>query len=234
MEIDNTVRLPGDCQRIAVVGRTGSGKTQAALWHLSNASIDTKPWVAINHKFDEHIDAIARAVDINFSTLPSVPGIYRLHPLPSESEELDEFLWKVWAAGNIGIYIDEGYMVRKTDAFNACLTQGRSKHIPMIVLTQRPVRVSPFVFSECDFLQVFQLNKKRDKQTIEENSRIDMENELPQYHSYYFDVAQNKVAHFGPVPEIQYILNRIDKKLPLPENMQEKIAETSRRKINKI
>lgn len=211
---DNQVRLPGDRHRISIVGRTGSGKTQAALWHLSNASIDSKPWIAINHKFDENIDSIEKARDIDFDTVPDSPGIWRLHPSPDQDEELNDYLWKIWERGNTGIYVDEGYMIRKADAFNACLTQGRSKHIPMIVLTQRPVRVSPFVFSECDFMQVFQLLKKRDKQTIEDNSKINMNTELPPYHSFYFDVSKNNVAHFGPVPTMDKIQAKIDSKLP--------------------
>lgn len=213
---DSQIRLPNDTHRIAIVGRTGSGKTQAAMWHLSNAAIDEMPWVAINHKGDKSIDGIKKARDIDFGTVPEYAGIYRLHPRPTEEDNaaLDDYLFKLLEKEDVGIYIDEGYMIKRVDALNACLTQGRSKHIPMIVLTQRPVRVSPFVFSECDFMQVFQLLKKRDKQTIEDNSRIDMEKELPPYHSYYYDVSRNQVTKFGPVPSMAKIQARIDSKLP--------------------
>jgi hypothetical protein len=61
----------------------------------------------------------------------------------------------VWAQENTGIYIDEGYMLGvRNPALNACLTQGRSKRIEMMILSQRPVWMSKFVFSESNYLRL--------------------------------------------------------------------------------
>src|ERR1700722_17334554 len=142
-EIITLIRQPGPDDRLAIVGRTGSGKTQAAIWHLSRANFDTKPWVILDYKGDELIYRIERAEPTDFDTVPQAPGIYILTILPGEEEELSNWFHQVWEQQNVGILVDEGYMIDRNDRwFNACLTQGRSRHIPMIILSQRPVWLS--------------------------------------------------------------------------------------------
>lgn len=211
----NQTRLPSSSDRIVIVGRTGSGKSQAALWHLSMQSFDAMPWVILDYKDDEMINSIEKATLISYSDVPTKPGIYILKIMPGEDEELDAWLWKVWAKGGIGILVDEGTMIkRESKAFNACLTQGRSKRIPMIVLTQRPVNLSGYVFSESGFWQVFDLTKKADRKTVEENTIIPWDYKLEDYHSYYYDVGKKKLVEFGPVPKADTILSNIDKRHP--------------------
>lgn len=211
------MRLPDNSQRLAVVGRTGSGKTQAALWHLSTRDFYVKPWVIFDFKLDDHINKIEGLQHIDFSFVPDQPGLYAIHPHPSEEDEVNEYLWKIWEKENCGIYCDEGYMMpnpRKRNAFQACLTQGRSKKIPMIVLSQRPNWISRFVFSEADFFQIFQLNDKDDIKIVQRYIRDkNIADRLPAYHSYYFDVGEDKVAVFGPVPDEDTILEIINEKL---------------------
>ncbi len=210
------MRLPNSKQRLAVIGRTGSGKTQAAVWHLSQQAIESKPWLIIDFKTDELINSIDRANHIELGEVPKKPGVYICHPLPSEMEELEAYLWKIWAKENIGVYIDEGYMMENNKAFEACLTQGRSKRIPMIVLTQRPVWLSRFVFSESDFFQVFHLNDKRDRKTIEGFLPSDVSRRLPDYHSHYYDVGRNALHRLAPVPGADTILETFDDRLRPP------------------
>ena len=160
------IRLPDDSHRITIVGRTGSGKTVAGLWHLSKRDFLSMPWVIIDYKTDKNINSIKGAKNLSLKDTPKKPGIYIVHPLPGQDEEITEFLWKIWARENIGLYVDEGYMIGSNPAFEALLTQGRSKNIPMIVLSQRPAWISRFVFSESDFFQEFHLNDKRDRKTM--------------------------------------------------------------------
>jgi hypothetical protein len=208
------VRIPDETQRIAIVGATGSGKTQAELWQLSARDIDTRPWVIFNWKGDASIDGIPGAEFIDLDVIPIKPGIYIYHPHPDQGPEVEQIMWVIWERGGIGVVIDEGYMVgRNNPAFRAILTQGRSKEIPVIVLSQRPNWMDRFVFSEADFYQVFRLNDKRDQKAVREFFPAEIEKKLPPYHSYYYDVAKDRVSVLRPVPEIEIIYRTFAHKL---------------------
>lgn len=218
-------RLPNTSQRIVELGRTGTGKTVAAVWQLSNFPLDRKPWIVIDFKTDEHINGIpgARHVDLGFIPGKKDTGIFIVHPLPSDADApklgekspIEQYIWKIWEREDCGIFCDEGYMMARNKAFEACLTQGRSKRIPMIVCSQRPSWLSRFVFSEADFFQVFHLNDARDQQTVQAFVPVTYEDQenLAEYHSLYYDVAKNKVWNFNPVPPIEEIYKTFESKL---------------------
>lgn len=208
------MNLPNDSQRHSIIGATGSGKTVAAVWHLSLRNIDSKPWMVYNFKDDSTIDGIPHARHIGVEEIPIKPGVYIVHPKPHETEEVENQMWEIWARQNIGVYIDEGYMVGNNNrAFRALLTQGRSRQIPMIVLSQRPVWMDRFVFSESEFFQVFRLQNKKDVKNVEEFVPADLSKRLPPFHSYYYDVGENKVSVLKPVPVIEKIHESFDHRL---------------------
>jgi hypothetical protein len=218
------LRFPGNQHRHAIIGATGSGKTQAALWHLSLRDFDSTPWVIYNFKSDESIDGIDLAHHIEMDEVPTQPGIYVVHPLPDQESDVETQMWEIWRRGGIGVYVDEGYMIgRNNKAFRALLTQGRSKRVPMIVLSQRPVWMDRFVFSESDFFQVFRLQHAKDRKSVAEFVPANLNERLPEYHSIYYDVAQNQVFRLRPVPDIDSIHNTFMRRL-LP-------LEAKRRKV---
>ena len=210
------MRLPNSQQRIAVVGRTGSGKTVAGMWHLSNSNYLSQPWIIINIKGDEQIDSIERAQFIETKDNVKKPGIYILHCEPDD-ETLADFLHRVWRRGNTGLMVDEGYMLSENKVverrFRTLLTQGRSLHIPMIVLSQRPSWISRFVFSEADFYQLFHLNDDRDVQTVSSFLPRGAYKRLPDYHSVYYDVGKDQLDYLSPVPDVNSILDSFDTRL---------------------
>lgn len=213
------IHLPKADDRTAVIGRTGSGKTQLGVWLLSTQAIDRMPWVIIDYKGDELIGGIERAEEIDYETIPSKPGVYILRVLPDDETQLDDWFRRVWEVGGIGVYVDEGYMIgQRSKWFNACLTQGRSKRIPMIVLTQRPLWLSRFVFSESSYFFVFDLTDADDlrvvKRFIKSDARNNLDDQMPKYHSRYYDVANRSIARLGPVPDGATILAKIDAKIP--------------------
>lgn len=210
------MRLPKDNQRLTIYGMTGSGKTIAALWHLSNRSYTSKPWVVINSKGDENIDKIPYTHELKLGTAPKKPGIYIVRPIPGKDDELlEETLWRIWERGKTGLYIDEGYMIpRKSRAFPAILTQGRSKRIPMITLSQRPVWMSRFVISEADFHQVFFLADENDRDVVQRFIPYDVtKKRLPKYHSYYYDIGEDEFTGLKPVPHPDSILQVFEERL---------------------
>lgn len=200
------IRFPNDTQRHAIVGSTGSGKTQAALFHLSRRNFHLMPWVIYNWKGDESIDTIPGAEELSLTEKPNRPGVFIVRPLPHEELEVESQMWAIWQDGHTGILIDEGYMVpRSNRAFNAMLTQGRSRHIPMIILSQRPAWMNRFVFTESEFYQVFRLQHSDDVKNVQKFIPADLQKRLPDYHSYYYDVGQNSVHKLSPVPDIKEI-----------------------------
>ncbi len=217
MSEKSTIRLPSSKQRITILGRTGSGKTVAALWHLSNSNFDRKPWIVVDFKTDENINAIEKAHYIGVDEIPKHAGIYIMQPMMDQMDVFADTLEKIRVKENIGVYIDEGYMMGEDTTveskFTALLTQGRSKHIPMIILAQRPSWISRFVFSESDFFQIFHLQDERDVKTIASFLPKNSYSRMPDFHSLYYDVGRNRIDFLKPVPKEAEILQAIDDRL---------------------
>jgi hypothetical protein len=213
-----TVRFPDDTQRLSIVGATGSGKTQAAQWHLSHRNYHLMPWVIYNTKSDASIDAIPYSHQIDIDRIPAEPGVFIVKPLPSQQDELEAHLAAIWQRGGVGIYVDEGYaMGTQNEPFRAILTQGRSKNIPMIVLSQRPVWLDRFVFSESEFFQAFRLQHRKDRAAMEEIVPAQLDR-LPPYHSWYYDALGDHLVSMKPVPSLSVIHGTFARRLA-PERM---------------
>lgn len=210
------VRLPKNDQRLAICGSTGSGKTVAGLWQLSEADVNVRPWFIFDFKRDKNIGKLAaRELPVSTKRLPTAPGLYVFRPIPEQDDaEVKRILWLMWELEHCGCYIDEGYMIgRNNSAFNALLTQGRSKQIQMITLSQRPAWMSRFVFSEADFFQVFRLNDKRDYETVQAMCGVDVTGRLPSYYSHWYEVETDAGAVLKPVPKPADIIATINRRL---------------------
>jgi len=227
--MDAPINLPDDDDRLAVIGRTGSGKTWGMLWHLSRRSWgddtpedERKVWIIFDTKGDAFIADLhalgAIVIDIRKAP-PTVPGLYIVRPLPIvDDDAFDAFLWRCWQRGGIGLCFDEGYMIPsgpKHAAFATILTQGRSLEIPVIVNSQRPAWMSRFVWTESGFFQVFALSHADDVTTVRKFiPKIPRDGSLPPYFSYYFDVGTDTLTRFSPVPDREKILARFKARLP--------------------
>jgi hypothetical protein len=210
------IQFPDDTQRITIIGKTGSGKTQGAAWLLSHRSYTEKPWVILDFKYDSLLNQIPGTEEINVSDkLPKKPGLYIAHPTPRDVLAVEDFLWRVHARGDTGLFLDEGYMIPdRSESFQAILTQGRSKHIPVMTLTQRPTWLTRFAFSEADYIQLFGLTDTRDIKTVKQFMPLPIEQRLPgQYHSWWWDNARNYKAVLQPVPSADYILGTFHSRL---------------------
>jgi hypothetical protein len=196
----------------------------AAVWHLSNASFDRMPWIVYDFKRDELLAEVADLENeilenephITTEDLPTQPGIYFVHPHPDDVLRVQAQMWRIWEHQNMGVFVDEGYMVcsptAPNPAFRSLLTQGRSLHIPMIILSQRPVCLDKFVFTESDFYQVFSLQSAKDRNKIMEYVPTDLDEPLPRHHSYYHDVAQAETHVMRPVPTGPKILKEFERR----------------------
>lgn len=219
-------RLPNNTERLVEIGRTGTGKTVAGLWHLSNFSLKS-PWVIFNFKDDEHIESIekARFVELGYVPKKHDQGIFvvTVHPsdLRGTSKQrppLTDYFEKLWERRNVGIMIDEAWMVGDDEGFVMCLTQGRSRRIPMIICTQRPAWISRFAFSEASYIQCFDLNDDNDISRVESFMPLSWDDEAPlkPHQSFYYDVSRNELVRMNPVPDMDKIRATLDAKLKNP------------------
>lgn len=230
------VYLPSNSQSILLIGKNGSGKTRAAVWHLSKKDLANQRWIVINHKQEELINSIPGAEFLDLHEFPKENGVYIYQPRPdTDDESVTNLLWTVYKTEAVGVYIDEGYMVRPNDpALNALYTQGRSKRIPVITLSQRPSRISRFAVSEAAFFQIFQITDRRDRKTMQEFVPLDLEafmvpqdgkpRALPEYHSIYYDTSGDEPLIMGPVPDEDSIMREFAEKL-IPPEVEEPLAK---------
>lgn len=208
------IRLPTSDKRTAVIGSTGSGKTRFAAWLLSSRDYTDRPWCIFDFKGDEFLEQIPATPWSIQSSPPKDAGLYIVRPLPGEEVLVSNFFYKCWAQENIGIYIDEGYMLPKLDKwFRSCLTMGRSKHIEMIILSQRPVWMDKYVFTEADFFSVFRINSIEDRKHLKNFLDGGILPDLPKYHSLWYDVGHQQSNILQPVPIDNDVLNIFRKRL---------------------
>lgn len=204
------MQLPSPDNRTAVIGSTGSGKTQFAVWLLSTRDWLVRPWIIIDYKRDRLINSIgATVIDVR-GPVPMRPGIYIVQPTPEiDDDAITSFLWKVWAQEYCGVYIDEGYMIgARNPALNALLTQGRSKMIEMIVLAQRPVWASKFVFSEANNFAILNLTVSDDRKYIANYLGGKVPELLPKYHAMWYQADNQKATILRPVPGQKELIGR--------------------------
>lgn len=220
---------PESDEHVAVVGRNGTGKSQLGFFitdlrhHLKSTTI------ILDYKREKLFKMLKNARYIfPRDKLPKEPGVYIAQArFKTDDDEVEDMLTRILDRERINIVVDEGYMLPnngQSPAYMGILTQGRSKRIPAITLSQRPVKVHSFAFSEASHIAVFDLNRKRDRQTIEENTEDDFvdwlpdefaETGLPRFHSRWFTVKNQTRKTFivRPVPPAEEIAASLDAKL---------------------
>lgn len=213
-------RLPTSDEHITIVGRNGSGKSQFGYWVLSERDLRNETYYVTDYKRETLFQSLHNAKRISFRDTPAEPGLFILEARPDQEREVEDWLWRVYEGTDTGLFVDEGYMLPQIPrgAFQAILTQGRSKRIPVTTLTQRPVRVSPFAFSEASHIVVFDLNRKKDWQTIEEMTPegfsewvpAEFGDELPRFHARWFAVKEKASFAVRPVPDAAELVAKID------------------------
>jgi hypothetical protein len=183
---------------------TGSGKSVLAVWLLSLQRFSERAWVCLDFKneilFDKIGDPPMRPLKLS-DPIPK-KGLYRLRVRPGDDDALEEWFWKVWERENIGIFCDEFSLIdQNSDAMKGILRQGRSKRIPVIACTQRPVDCHREIYSESNYAAVFRLKDERDYKTVKGfTGRAPIETPLPPYFSHWYDAKQNCLLTLNPVP----------------------------------
>jgi hypothetical protein len=195
------------------------------LHHLSQRSFDQRPWVVIDCKGDDLVSALPVSAPASLhDDPPTDPGLYVVKAEIEDHDRggpLTDYLRKIYEQGNIGVMIDEGGMVgQRNRGLRMILTLGRSRSVPLIILTQRPVNVDKYAFSESEYLQIFYIQIKDDQQTVhgyisEEQLNFETLRKRGLYHSAWFDVRANELTYMEPCPSFTEIYDRILTRLPV-------------------
>ncbi len=198
--------LPGAEDRTVVIGPTGSGKTVFGAFLLSKQRFDKRPWVCLDFKREVLWDKVGTVAmrKLRVGEMPGKRGLYRMPVRPDEDDALEDWFWKIWRRGNVGIFVDEVSLVPQKKAFKAILRQGRSLRIPVISCTQRPVDCDREVFSEAQYRACFGLGDDRDYLVIKglfgrTDIRADLD-KLPRHWSLWWDDKQRQLMTLRPGP----------------------------------
>jgi hypothetical protein len=216
------MRLPTDNERILIAGHTGSGKTHEALHHLSQRSIDTRPWVIVDFKGDDLVSKVPitapRTLD---DPPPDDPGLYVVPANWADGMpggRVESYLAAIIDHGGIGVFVDEGVRLgHHNKGLRNLLTTGRSKECPCIFLCQRPLFIDTFALSESEYLQFFLLPHPHDQDRAREYAPgldFDRLRAAGEHHSMAYDVRRNALELVGPAPSFDAIYDRILTRLP--------------------
>jgi hypothetical protein len=227
-------RFPGPADRLTVNGMTGSGKTTFAFWLFAeSADFNKKPWVFIDYKGEPLLSAALSekmAEEIPLKSLPKGPGVFVVRPdVRSGPEQVIDFLWRVYNAGHIGVFLDEATMIPELRGlgnsggpYQSLLSQGRSKVIPVWTLAQRPAHVNKMVYSESNFSCAFKLKndedldklikeavsrKARNFETVWGDDAPDLHDPAYAHYSRWYDEGINTCFLLRPVPPPDEILS---------------------------
>ncbi len=210
------MQAPSNQNRIVVVGRTGSGKTQFAMWllgELYNGAWSDMPVTIFDFKRAKLIGAVAKAggarvIDINKKP-PKSPGLYVVRPAPVEDDQaVLDYLRHIYENTDHALYFDEAYELgNRNRGFRRLLTQGRELEIPMMYCTQRPVNCDLYSLSEADYWALFHLRNPDDIQRVRDYAPDYNPNNLGKYQCHWYDVASDQGVDLKPAPGVPSILS---------------------------
>jgi hypothetical protein len=198
--------VPGPEDRTVIIGQSGSGKTVLGAFLLSLQNFEKRPWVALDFKDETLWDQVGEPPmrELRLGQMPGKRGLYRLHVDPWDEEDLEAWLKEVWRRGNIGLFADEAALLPQKGAVRAILRQGRSKRIPFIGCTQRPVGCDREIFSEANYRACFGVEDHRDYQVIRGLfGNTDIRDECERLHrhwSVWWDVNRKNLVTLQPSP----------------------------------
>ena len=167
-------------ERIALVGKTGSGKTymarQLTIGLTRLVVLDPKGTIGLatgrdGWNVEDWSRAGAKRLADGAPVRLRVPG-----PGPDDPDPFGywmPFLRELFNAGDCALYIDEMFAVNRPGTFPsaelmALYTRGRELGIGVFAATQRPSLVPLVMLSECEWLFTFRLLLEQDRKRMAE------------------------------------------------------------------
>ena len=189
--------------RVAIIGKTGSGKTEIAKKLLElfpyTIVLDNKGTFGNNRQTKQFTLpgwALVRRFELLGEAGKKYPRIvYRPEPeLEANRSDffdvMDSFYWWIYNRENCIVYTDEATSVCSSNTIlpghNACLKRGRELDIGCWNSTQDPVGVNNALFSQADhfFLFITQIQDHRDKLSGFMGDKV--KKDIPRKYKFYY------------------------------------------------
>jgi hypothetical protein len=170
-------------ERIADLGKTGSGKTTWILRRVWDQldSVIFYDWKD-QHASDLPAPRIESLEEVRAALFAEKPAervekfVYVPPPFDKSTEKFDQLCELVWRKGNIhliadelkGVYQEGGGVKPITDHHEAIMTRGRARGIGMSNLSQRPKKIPLEAISEAEHIVAFRLNLEADRDRLGE------------------------------------------------------------------
>jgi energy-coupling factor transporter ATP-binding protein EcfA2 len=191
-------------EHVVIVGDTGSGKT-----YLTSKILPIRQHVIVARtkpddiKFDgfHKVPIINKIGSQRYNNAGKIITRYLLTPKYEDQQiEISKVLEKVWKEGSWCIAVDETYyatqILKLERQMNKLLTQGRSKHISVVLGMQRPAWISRFAMSQATHAFIFRC-EGRDLKALAESlspSIIKPVESLRDHDFVYFNRATRTVV----------------------------------------
>lgn len=200
-------------QRGLLVGKTGSGKTCAALFLLRHTP---GPVVILDTKIEPAFDTAFPPGEITIQDgLGPLTGTTRITIVRPRAHELVAWklldAWLTTIPEATTVYLDELYQVHGPGGFagpglTGILTRGRSKGISVLMSTQRPRFISGFCLTEAEKYYIYWLSKPADRRVLADATVPAIQEAPPPFHFWFYAAGQRHATLFAPVPAIVYRL----------------------------
>lgn len=210
--------LIGKGQRAAIIGSTGSGKTQMLMAQMRGYPY--APIYIMDTKGDESLLNFVESQGDNAKTISSIDALVKeskrktgpdyIHIAPtkqevSEPQLLDDYLSAIYDLNKpCLIAVDEIYQVNVGinggPGLNGLLTRGRSKGMTVISCSQRPAWMSKFVITESQLFIIYRLNNPEDYEKIRKMGIPFPKNkELDKYYFYVYKSGEREGFFYEPL-----------------------------------
>lgn len=175
-------------ERIAFIGRTGSGKTFLAerLTAGLRRLVIIDPNEVLTNRFLPHVPW---EKGIKYLEEGREARLYVSEDNPAAYERYFRHIYE--QVRQVVVYIDEAYGVAPpnvgaSDALWALYTRGRARGIGMWASTQRPRFIPRFMLSESEWFFVFQLQLADDRDYIARITHAALRRRVPDRHGFYY------------------------------------------------